>query len=281
MKQPPKYVLDILCALGRAGHSAALAGGCVRDSLLGRRPNDWDVASSARPEEVLALFPRCVPTGLRHGTVTVLSRGGAVEVTSFRAEGAYSDHRRPDSVAFGCSLEEDLARRDLTVNAMAMDAAGNVTDPFGGRADLERRLLRCVGAPERRFSEDALRMLRTVRFSAQLGFGVEAETLRAVRELAPLAASLSAERVRDELIKTLRSPRPSSPGSSWTSACSAPSCSPATGTPPGPSSAACPSTPGSRASVWAWSSAVILCQPPPCSQPSVSTGTRRGQRPQR
>lgn len=208
MKQPPKYVLDILCALGRAGHSAALAGGCVRDSLLGRRPNDWDVASSARPEEVLALFPRCVPTGLRHGTVTVLSRGGAVEVTSFRAEGAYSDHRRPDRVAFGCSLEEDLARRDLTVNAMAMDAAGNVTDPFGGRADLERRLLRCVGAPERRFSEDALRMLRTVRFSAQLGFGVEAETLRAVRELAPLAASLSAERVRDELIKTLRSPRP-------------------------------------------------------------------------
>lgn len=208
MKTPPEYVLNILRTLGSAGHEAVLAGGCVRDSLLGRRPSDWDVASSAMPEEVLALFPRCVPTGIKHGTVTVLSHGGKVEVTTFRAEGAYSDHRRPDSVAFGCPLEADLARRDLTVNAMAMDVAGRLTDPFGGRADLERGLLRCVGEPERRFDEDALRMLRTLRFSAQLGFDIEPRTLEAIRALAPLAASLSAERVRDELVKTLRSPRP-------------------------------------------------------------------------
>lgn len=208
MKAPPKYVLNILCALDSAGHRAVLAGGCVRDSLLGRRPSDWDIASSASPEEVLALFPRCVPTGIKHGTVTVMSGGGSVEVTAFRAEGGYSDHRRPDSVSFGCPLEADLARRDLTVNAMAMDAAGEITDPFGGRDDLRRRLLRCVGEPERRFDEDALRMLRTVRFSAQLGFGIEPRTLEAIRALAHLASVLSAERVRDELLKTLRSPAP-------------------------------------------------------------------------
>ena len=208
MKAPPKYVLNILCALDSAGHRAVLAGGCVRDSLLGRRPSDWDIASSASPEEVLALFPRCVPTGIKHGTVTVLSGGGSVEVTAFRAEGGYSDHRRPDSVSFGCPLEADLARRDLTVNAMAMDAAGEITDHFGGRDDLRRRLLRCVGEPERRFDEDALRMLRTVRFSAQLGFEIEPRTLEAIRALAHLASGLSAERVRDELLKTLRSPAP-------------------------------------------------------------------------
>ena len=208
MKAPPKYVLNILCALDSAGHRAVLAGGCVRDNLLGRRPSDWDIASSASPEEVLALFPRCVPTGIKHGTVTVLSGGGSVEVTTFRAEGGYSDHRRPDSVSFGCPFEADLARRDLTVNAMAMDAAGEITDPFGGRDDLRRRLLRCVGEPERRFDEDALRMLRTVRFSAQLGFDIEPRTLEAIRALAHLASGLSAERVRDELLKTLRSPAP-------------------------------------------------------------------------
>ena len=208
MKAPPKYVLNILCALDSAGHRAVLAGGCVRDSLLGRRPSDWDIASSASPEEVLALFSRCVPTGIKHGTVTVLSGGGSVEVTAFRAEGGYSDHRRPDSVSFGCPLEADLARRDLTVNAMAMDAAGEITDPFGGRDDLRRRLLRCVGEPERRFDEDALRMLRTVRFSAQLGFDIEPRTLEAIRALAHLSSGLSAERVRDELLKTLRSPAP-------------------------------------------------------------------------
>lgn len=208
MKAPPKYVLNILCALDSAGHRAVLAGGCVRDNLLGRRPSDWDIASSASPEEVLALFPRCVPTGIKHGTVTVLSGGGSVEVTAFRAEGGYSDHRRPDSVSFGCPLEADLARRDLTVNAMAMDAAGEITDPFGGRDDLRRRLLRCVGEPERRFDEDALRMLRTVRLSAQLGFEIEPRTLEAIRALAHLASGLSAERVRDELLKTLRSPAP-------------------------------------------------------------------------
>ena len=208
MKHPPKFVLEILDRLGQNDHTAVLAGGCVRDSLLGRRPSDWDVATSARPEEVLGLFRRCVCTGMRHGTVTVLDFGRPVEVTTFRAEGAYSDHRRPDSVEFGCPLEADLARRDFTVNAMAMDAAGNITDPFGGREDLSRRLLRCVGEPERRFNEDALRMLRALRFSAQLGFDIDPAALDAIRRLAPLARTLSAERVRDELLKTLASPGP-------------------------------------------------------------------------
>ena len=208
MTRPPRHVLDVLEVLTASGYNAVLVGGCVRDILLGRRPADWDAASSAAPEAVMGLFPRVLPTGIRHGTVTVMSRGRGVEVTAFRADGAYSDHRRPDSVRFTASLEEDLSRRDFTINAMAMGADGRLWDPFGGRADLESRIIRCVGDPETRFSEDALRMLRAYRFSAQLGFEIERDTRAAIKKKAFLATGLSPERVRDELKKTLFSPRP-------------------------------------------------------------------------
>lgn len=198
----------MLYTLRGAGYGAYFVGGCVRDSLLGRRVHDWDAATSAPPEAVLGLFKRTVPTGLRHGTVTVLVSGRAVEVTTYRAEGAYSDHRRPDSVRFTGDLAADLSRRDFTINAMAMGPEGDVTDLFGGRADLQRRLIRCVGEPERRFGEDALRMLRALRFSAQLGFDIDPRTDAAVTALAPTAAALSAERVRDEFLRALASPRP-------------------------------------------------------------------------
>ena len=207
-KLPPRYVKYILNAIERAGFEARLAGGCVRDTLMGRRPADWDIACSAPPDAVEALFPRTVPTGKRHGTVTVLYGGGSCEVTTYRVEGAYSDRRRPDGVRFTSSLEADLARRDFTVNAMAMDAAGNLTDPFGGREDIERWLIRCVGSPEERFSEDALRMLRALRFAAKLGFEIDGPTLAAISDCAPLASALSAERVAAELAGILASPRP-------------------------------------------------------------------------
>ena len=198
----------MLNKLRGAGYGAYFVGGCVRDTVLGRRVHDWDAATSAPPEVVLGLFKRTAPTGLRHGTVTVLVSGRAVEVTTYRAESAYSDHRRPDSVRFTGDLAADLSRRDFTINAMAMGPEGDVTDLFGGRADLQRRLIRCVGEPERRFGEDALRMLRALRFSAQLGFDIDPRTDAAVTALAPTAAALSAERVRDEFLRALASPRP-------------------------------------------------------------------------
>ena len=185
-----------------------MAGGCVRDTVMGRRPSDWDVATSAPPEAVRALFARTVPTGLRHGTVTVLYGGRACEVTTYRLEGAYSDHRRPDGVRFTSSLEEDLSRRDFTVNAMAMDAAGHITDPFGGREDLSRRLIRCVGDSHERFTEDALRMLRAVRFAAQLDFALDSAALEAIAGCAPLCSALSPERVAAELRAVLASRDP-------------------------------------------------------------------------
>ncbi len=204
----PEGIAAILAALSRAGHGAYLVGGCVRDGLLGRPVHDWDITTDARPDEILAAFEKAVPTGGRHGTVTVFCGGESAEVTPFRTESGYSDHRRPDDVRFVDSLEQDLARRDFTINAMAMDASGRVTDLFGGRDDLARGRIRCVGEPERRFSEDALRLLRALRFSAQLGFEVESGTMAAVRACAMYAAALSAERVRDETEKTLLSPRP-------------------------------------------------------------------------
>ncbi len=204
----PDFAIYILDVLGSAGYEAYLVGGCVRDALLGRTPNDWDIASSASPETVCALFERTVPIGMKHGTVTVLTPGGSAEVTAFRAESGYSDHRRPDSVSFTDDLMGDLARRDFTMNAMAMDSRAALRDPFGGRGDIDKKLIRCVGDPARRFGEDALRMLRAFRFSAQLGFEIEEATRRAALENAALCRSLSAERVRDELLKTLASPRP-------------------------------------------------------------------------
>lgn len=194
--------------LERAGWPAYLVGGCVRDLLLGRTPADYDIATAARPEQVMALFLRTIPTGIKHGTVTVLTEDGPVEVTTFRREGSYTDGRRPDRVRFDAGLAEDLSRRDFTVNAMAMDGAGAVTDPFQGRADLAAGVIRCVGDPERRFAEDALRMLRAVRFSAQLGFVIAEETAAALARCAGRAALLSRERIRAEMEKTLLSPRP-------------------------------------------------------------------------
>lgn len=198
----------IIKTLEDAGFEARYVGGCVRDTLLDRPIHDWDIASQALPEDVLRLFPHCVPTGIRHGTVTVLLDGVSAEVTTYRLDGAYHDGRHPDGVRFVRSLAEDLARRDFTINAMAMDESGAVTDLFGGREDLSRRVIRCVGEPETRFREDALRMLRAHRFAAQLGFSLDAQTQAAIRRCAPLCASLSRERVREEAEKTLLSDRP-------------------------------------------------------------------------
>lgn len=204
----PSGVAALRDALIREGFRACPVGGCVRDSLLGRTPEDWDICTSARPERILALFPGSVSTGGAYGTVTVSTDSGPVEVTPFRREGSYADGRHPDRVSFEASLEEDLARRDFTVNAMALDEKGNIVDLFGGRADLERGLIRCVGNPEARFREDALRMFRGVRFAAQLGFDLEGETAQAIRRCAPLAARLAPERVGQEVERALLSPRP-------------------------------------------------------------------------
>ena len=198
----------ILQTLERAGFEARYVGGCVRDTLLGRPVHDWDIASQALPEDVLRLFPRCVPTGLQHGTVTVLLDGTSAEVTTYRLDGAYHDSRHPDGVHFVRSLADDLARRDFTINAMAMDLSGTITDLFGGREDLARGVIRCVGDAETRFREDALRMLRARRFAAQLGFALEAGTEAAIGRCAGLCAALSRERVREEAEKTLLSDRP-------------------------------------------------------------------------
>ena len=198
----------ILQTLERAGFEARYVGGCVRDTLLGRPVHDWDIASQALPEDVLRLFPRCVPTGLQHGTVTVLLDGTSAEVTTYRLDGAYHDSRHPDGVRFVRSLADDLARRDFTINAMAMDLSGAITDLFGGREDLARGVIRCVGDAETRFREDALRMLRARRFAAQLGLALEVGTEAAIGRCAGLCAALSRERVREEAEKTLLSDRP-------------------------------------------------------------------------
>lgn len=204
----PQYVNSILSRLESAGFSAYAVGGCVRDKLIGRRVNDYDVCTSARPQQVQSLFSHCIPTGIKHGTVSVLSGKHTVEVTTFRTEGSYSDSRHPDSIEFLTNIEDDLARRDFTINAMALDIRGNMIDPFNGKADLAKKVIRCVGKPEQRFSEDALRMLRAVRFSAQLDFEIDDNTLAAIIAQAENAALLSAERVRDELSKLLSSKKP-------------------------------------------------------------------------
>lgn len=205
---PPQYALDVLRRLERSGYRAYFVGGCVRDMLLGRRPQDWDVCTQALPEDVLRVFPRSEPTGLKHGTVTVHSRKKSIEVTTFRREGAYLDHRRPERVCFVSDLRQDLQRRDFTMNAIARSLDGTWIDPFGGRADVAAGIVRCVGKAQSRFEEDALRMFRALRFSAKLGFAIEPETMQAIRCCAPLAEELAAERVHDELEKMLRSDRP-------------------------------------------------------------------------
>jgi tRNA nucleotidyltransferase (CCA-adding enzyme) len=212
----PAEVVALCRRLVGAGFEAHLVGGGIRDLLLGRAPADFDVATSARPEEVVALFGStfAIPTGLQHGTVTVLVGQGAtrhaVEVTTFRGEGAYLDGRRPSSVTYVSSLEEDLSRRDFTMNAVGYDPlAGRLTDPFGGRADLQRKLVRAVGDPVQRFREDGLRPMRAVRQAAQLGFDVDPPTLAAIPETLDVMRKVSAERVRDEMLKLLAAPRPS------------------------------------------------------------------------
>ena len=205
---PPKYVRQVLVTLQGRGYPAFLVGGCVRDMLLGIQPHDWDVTTAALPQQILELFPGSCLTGRQHGTVTVRLNSHQVEVTPFRTEGRYTDHRHPDLVQFVTDLTADLSRRDFTVNAMALSPDGLVSDPFGGAADLRRGVIRCVGEPERRFEEDALRMLRALRFSAKLGFAIDLFTMEAIREKAPLCAVLAPERVREEMEKILLSPAP-------------------------------------------------------------------------
>ena len=201
----PPHAASVLRRLRAAGHAAYAVGGCVRDSMMGLPPTDYDVATSATPEETLRVFSgeRVVETGVKHGTVTVLIGEASVEVTTFRVDGAYSDARRPDAVTFTPSLPADLARRDFTVNAMAYDEREGLVDPYGGAADIAMRVIRCVGDPDTRFREDALRILRALRFAAVLDFSIEPETAAALRRNAPLLEKISAERVNAELCKLL------------------------------------------------------------------------------
>ena len=204
----PAHAQWVLEQLENAGFAAFAVGGCVRDSLLGRVPGDWDIATAARPEQVHAALAgvTVLDTGLKHGTVTAVLGDARVEITTFRTEGPYSDHRRPDSVAFAATIGEDLSRRDFTVNAMAFSPKTGLTDPFGGQKDLENRLLRAVGDPEKRFDEDALRILRGLRFAAKLGFSIEPATARAMLAQKELLGSLAAERVLAELLPLLCAP---------------------------------------------------------------------------
>ena len=200
----------LLDALHAAGYAAYAVGGCVRDSLLGRTAHDWDLCTSALPQQVMELFgtEQCIPTGLQHGTVTIKYGGQLYETTTFRTEGSYTDGRHPDAVQFVPDVREDLARRDFTINAMAYNAAEGLVDPFGGQADLQNGLLRAVGEPQQRFTEDALRILRLYRFAARFGFALDAATARAARQLAPHLDCISAERIQEELAKLLAAPQP-------------------------------------------------------------------------
>lgn len=195
-----EYIIE---TLQKNGYEAYAVGGCVRDMLNGDTPHDFDITTSAEPETVMSLFEKTVPTGIKHGTVTVIINGVPNEVTTYRTDGEYRDHRRPDSVIFVKSLREDLARRDFTVNAMAYNQKDGLKDFFGGREDIENRILRAVGEPGRRFYEDALRIMRLFRFSSVLGFDIEENTLKAALGYAPTLKSVSAERIYSELLKTL------------------------------------------------------------------------------
>ena len=204
----PSKVETIIHTLEAAGFEAYAVGGCVRDALLGRTPNDWDITTSATPEQVKALFHRTVDTGIAHGTVTVLLDKDGFEVTTYRVDGEYEDGRHPKEVTFTASLEEDLKRRDFTINAMAYNPKKGLVDLFGGQEDLEKKVIRCVGDPLERFTEDALRIMRAVRFSAQLGFSLEENTRNGLAVLAPNLKHVSVERIQVELVKLLVSPHP-------------------------------------------------------------------------
>jgi tRNA nucleotidyltransferase (CCA-adding enzyme) len=202
---PPLYAVTALELLERHGFEAYLVGGCVRDSLLRRVPGDWDIATNATPEEILAVFAayRTIPTGLRHGTVTVMIGEDALEITTYRVDGDYSDHRRPDQVTFTGQLREDLARRDFTINAMAWNPAAGLIDCFGGADDLRRGMIRCVGEPDKRFEEDALRILRAARFASTLEFSLESRTREAMLRMRPLLRHVAGERIAAELNKAI------------------------------------------------------------------------------
>lgn len=204
----PLNVDYIINELMNNGYEAYAVGGCIRDSILGKEPEDWDITTSANPLEVKKIFRRTVDTGIQHGTVTVLLEREGYEVTTYRIDGEYEDNRRPKSVEFTVDLVEDLKRRDFTINAMAYNRQEGLVDVFGGLKDLKEGIIRCVGSAAERFEEDALRILRAIRFSAQLGFEIEEETLKAVVEKAKNLEAISAERIRVELNKLLLSPHP-------------------------------------------------------------------------
>jgi len=205
---PPEHIASILNRLKSEGHDGFLVGGCVRDAVMNRPIHDWDLATSAAPVDIARLFPKTVLTGEKFGTVTVVLPECSVEVTTFRTEGEYADGRHPKEVEFVSDIDEDLSRRDFTMNAMAESVDGELIDPFGGINDIENRMIRCVGGPNTRFTEDALRMFRALRFSAVLGFTIESETLQAIYANAGMANRISTERIRIELEKTLMSERP-------------------------------------------------------------------------
>ena len=215
----PEKVRYIIHRITQAGYEAYAVGGCVRDSVLGRKPDDWDITTSASPRQIKGLFERTLDTGLKHGTVTVMLGQEGFEVTTYRIDGDYEDGRHPKEVTFTASLLEDLKRRDFTVNAMAYNDQDGLVDAFDGIKDLRAGIIRCVGSPEERFSEDALRILRAIRFSAQLGYRIEPQTQKAIEELAPNLRLISAERIQAELIKLVASPHPENLGrpssSSW------------------------------------------------------------------
>ena len=213
----PQEVRTILHTLQRAGYEAYAVGGCVRDSLLGRTPEDWDITTQAKPEETKALFSRTIDTGIQHGTVTVMMHGRGYEVTTYRVDGEYEDGRHPKEVAFTAELKEDLRRRDFTINAMAYNEEQGLVDAFGGKEDLKAGIIRCVGDPDERFTEDALRIMRAVRFSAQLGFVIEERTKSAIRGHASRLSQVSAERIQVELTKLLVSPHPQFLRTAWES----------------------------------------------------------------
>lgn len=204
----PEPVSYIINKLNRAGYEAYAVGGCVRDSILGRTPQDWDVTTSALPAQVKEIFHKTIDTGIKHGTVTVLLFEGGFEVTTYRIDGIYEDSRHPSEVTFTSNLREDLRRRDFTINAMAYHPDEGLIDPFNGMDDLKEKVIRAVGVPDERFEEDALRIMRALRFSAQLGFAIDPETLLSVKKFAQSLRLISRERIRDELLKLISSPYP-------------------------------------------------------------------------
>lgn len=213
----PKNIADIITSINNSGFEAHIVGGCVRDMLINKTPTDWDITTNASPNTIKSMFPKTIDTGIKHGTVTVLYNGISVEVTTWRKETSYSDHRRPDRICLTDSLTEDLARRDFTMNAIAYHPKEGLVDPFGGVTDISNRIIRCVGNPFERFSEDALRMLRAIRFSAQLDFSIDKCTFSSINQLSGDLIHISKERIQSEINKILESKFPQKISLLWDS----------------------------------------------------------------